>query len=172
MKNSNWKELLDDVFDLKSKSNTERSVAKNEQRLGTIIDENQIEVLELTVSLRKTKFFDDTKESYLALFMNIINYISLYIDAGLSFKYVFENGNYGGKLHLHASICLEMRRVYNRWGLVEMIARRLCELTRRKYCPNNLFSEYPRYQSIPFTLQCNDRKEYWENYIHKNIKEV
>lgn len=166
---TSW-EQFDEMFNITSGAKGDATCSHH---LGTNNTENQIitQEIELTINLRKTIYFDDTKEAYLRLYNKILDYVKIYVSSKISHTFVFEYGKKNNKLHLHASIIIyDLPKVYNRWGLVEMIAVKLCQLTRRKYSSKNMYTEYPRYQSIPFTLQCNDRHEYWEQYMNKGIK--
>lgn len=140
--------------------------------LGTDQTKNITETIELTISLRKTKYFDDTKESYLRLYNKLIDYIKIEITDIICHKHVFEYGTSNHKLHLHASIGLyiPVGTLYNTHGLVEQCARFLCLKTRRIYSDANKFHNFPRYESIPFTLQLSSRSDYWDRYIEKDTE--
>lgn len=160
-------ELLDDVFDLKSGA---QECDVNSHSLGSL---NLICQLELTLNLRKTKQFDDSKEAYTKLYKKILSYIDNISDVSIeNQESYFENGTLSQKLHLHSFIIIKIKRSYCPNGFIEQISRFICKIIRRKYEEKLLYIKYNKYWSVPFTLQISSRPDYWQEYIRKNARSI
>jgi len=144
----------------------------NSHCLGSLTPNSRLKTtvhLELTINLRKTKMFEDTKEAYTKLYNKILLYIN---DIGkVTEDYMFfEHGGLNKKLHLHSSIIISICGVYSPIGLVQQLSREISRLTRRKYDEKYLYVKYKKYWSIPFTLQitADERVQNWKKYISKD----
>lgn len=118
--------------------------------------------LEFTLSLVK-----DDKEYLENIYKKILKGIdSIYrITDHIAF---YELGGVKQHRHIHAKFTVKLPTSDGSIpGLIEEIARKVCQIIRRQYNDKNMLHALSRYQSVPFVLQVNTR-ESWDNYIRKN----